>query len=119
MSKKTGRPLKKIDWKTAESLAGIQCTGEEIASVLNIDYDTLERRIRQEFKISFTDWFKKHSAKGKVSLRRRQFRSAIDDGSVPMQIWLGKQYLGQSDKIESENTNTNINAFEVVEYDED
>jgi hypothetical protein len=33
---------------------------------------------------------------GKVSLRRLQRRSA--EYSVAMQIWLGKQYLGQSDK---------------------
>ena len=33
----------------------------------------------------------------KSSLRRFQYTSA-KSGSVPMQIWMGKQYLGQRDK---------------------
>jgi hypothetical protein len=35
---------------------------------------------------------------GRVALRRLQWRSA--EHTVVMQIWLGKQYLGQSDKQE-------------------
>ena len=118
MGKKMGRPKIEVNWGIAENLASIQATGEEIAHVMGFSYDTLEKRIREEFNCSFTEWYSIHSSKGKVSLRRLQYKSA-QDGSVPMQKWLGQQWLGQSDKIESENTNTNINAFEVVEYDED
>ena len=32
-----------------------------------------------------------------VELRKKQFEMAMD-GNVQMLIWLGKQYLGQSDK---------------------
>lgn len=39
--------------------------------------------------------FKKKSAGGKMSLRRYQFELAKKNAS--MAIWLGKQYLGQSD----------------------
>ena len=34
---------------------------------------------------------------GRASLRRMQFKNA-QAGNVTMQIWLGKQYLGQQDK---------------------
>lgn len=34
---------------------------------------------------------------GKASLRRMQFKTA-ESGNATMQIWLGKQYLGQKDK---------------------
>jgi len=34
-----------------------------------------------------------------MSLRRAQIKTALD-GNPTMQIWLGKQYLGQHDKIE-------------------
>ena len=34
---------------------------------------------------------------GLASLRRRQFKAA-QDGNATMLIWLGKQYLGQTDK---------------------
>ena len=36
---------------------------------------------------------------GKASLRRMQY-GAANKGNVTMQIWLGKQYLGQNDKQE-------------------
>ena len=94
------RPLKIIDWNLVEKLCALQCTGEEIASALDIDYDTLQRAIKREFDSSFADYFKKHSSKGKMSLRRKQYEVA-QSGSVPMLIWLGKQYLGQSDKVEN------------------
>ena len=32
-----------------------------------------------------------------------QFKKA-NDGNVSMLIWLGKQYLGQTDKVEKNNT---------------
>ena len=98
--KRTGRPYAEINWDTVENLCAIHCTGEEIAAILKIDYDTLNAAIEREFNSSFSDYFKKHSAKGKMSLRRKQYEVA-QSGSVPMLIWLGKQYLGQSDKVEN------------------
>lgn len=93
------RPKIEIDWETVRKLCAMQCTGEEIASFLNINYDTLQRAVKREHKMSFADYFKKHSANGKISLRRKQYEVATS-GSVPMLIWLGKQYLDQKDKQE-------------------
>lgn len=94
---KGGRPRIELDFKTIDKLCAIQCTGEEIASVLDIDYDTLNRRLKQETGMSFTEYFIKKSGNGKASLRRRQFELAAN-GNVTMLVWLGKQYLSQSDK---------------------
>lgn len=94
---KGGRPRIELDYNTIDKLCAIQCTGEEIASVLNIDYDTLNRRIKQDTDMSFTEYFIKKAGNGKASLRRRQFELAAN-GNVTMLVWLGKQYLGQSDK---------------------
>ena len=105
IKKKGGRPQKSIDWEQVKKLAGLHCTGEEIAGFLGIDYDTLCARIKGKYKQGFSDWYKKHSSKGKVSLRRKQYEIAVN-GSVPMLIWLGKNVLGQSGKVEQENTNT-------------
>lgn len=94
---KGGRPRIELDFKTIDKLCAIQCTGEEIASVLDIDYDTLNRRLKQDTGMSFTEYFIKKSGNGKASLRRRQFELAAN-GNVTMLVWLGKQYLSQSDK---------------------
>lgn len=94
---KGGRPKIKIDFAQLEELCNIQATAEECAAVLGISEDTLSRRIQEELGIGFAEYRKKYSLAGKASLRRLQWRSA-QRGSVPMQIFLGKNDLGQSDK---------------------
>jgi hypothetical protein len=96
---KVGRPRIELDYNTIDKLCAIQCTGEEIASVLDIDYDTLNRRLKQDTGFNFTEYFIKKSGNGKASLRRRQFELAAN-GNVTMLVWLGKQYLSQSDKTD-------------------
>ena len=92
-----GRPRKEIDQNTFEGLCEIQCTLEEIAGVLRVSEDTVERWCQRTYELRFTDTYKKFSAHGKTSLRRHQFEVAAK-GNATMLIWLGKQYLGQSDR---------------------
>ena len=92
-----GRPKKKIDYQTVEKLANIQCTQEEISNFLDISTRTLQK------DKEFIRIYKKGLENGKMSLRRMQFKKA-NDGNVSMLIWLGKQYLGQTDKVEKNNT---------------
>ena len=82
------RPKKKIDTKQVETLARIQCTMKEIAAVCQCSVATLERR--------FADAIKEAQESGRSSLRRAQWKSALG-GNTTMQIWLGKQHLGQRD----------------------
>ena len=107
------RPKKEIDWETVRKLCAMQCTGEEIASFLGINYDTLNSAVKREYKLSFSDYFKKNSANGKISLRRKQYEVATS-GNVPMLIWLGKQYLDQKDKQSNEHTGPNGGAINVT-----
>ena len=93
----TGRPQKEIDKKIFENLCGLQCTLEEIAGVFDCSADTIERWCKREYGETFAEVYKKHSAKGKTSLRRIQFKLA--EKSAAMAIFLGKNYLGQKDNI--------------------
>ena len=92
---KRGRPKKHIDLELVEKLAHIQCTYSEIASTLSISVDTLTRHK------DFAAVYKRGAESGRKSLRRMQFESA-NKGNITMQIWLGKQYLGQSDYVTKE-----------------
>ena len=103
--KVTGRPRKEIDMKIVDSLCKIQCTGEEVAAVLDVDYDTLNARVMENSGKSFSDYRKEKTGDGRVSLRRAQFKAAME-GNVTMQIWLGKQMLGQRDKADVEHSGT-------------
>lgn len=113
-----GRPIIEIDLKLVKKLCEIQCTGEEIAGVLGVSYDTLVRRIKESEQGGFAEYYKKNSQVGKASLRRLQWGSATK-GSVPMQIWLGKQYLGQKDKIENDVTLEQKLSDFIFEVDDD
>lgn len=98
-----GRKKLTINFERVANMCGIQCTGEEIASVEGVSYDTLVRRIDEEYGLTFAEYYKQHSGKGKASLRRKQFEVATKGkGNVQMLIWLGKQHLGQADKKEIE-----------------
>jgi len=94
-----GRPRKEIDQRTFEELCKIQCTLTEIAGVLRVSEDTVERWCERTYDEGFAEVYKKHSAGGKSSLRRQQFALAMK-GNATMLIWLGKQYLGQTDRTD-------------------
>ncbi len=85
--------LKDIDPAKVENLAGRFWTKSEIAAFMNCHVDTITNR--------FQEIYLKGKENGKAKLRDLQLSSAMK-GNVTMQIWLGKQYLGQSDKQETE-----------------
>lgn len=85
-----GRPKKDIEETQVETLASIGCTMEEIGLVVGCDRATLQRR--------FAAAVEKGRAEAKISLRRAQYKAALR-GNPAMLIWLGKQYLGQTDKL--------------------
>jgi hypothetical protein len=83
------RPPKQIDEKKVEQLAEIGCSEKEIGQLLECSDDLLERR--------FAGALKKGRAHRNQNLRKLQYESA-KRGNITMQIWLGKQWLGQKDK---------------------
>lgn len=97
-----GRPKKNLtdkDWDSVRYMCMIHCTGEEIAGVLQMDYDTLNRNCKDKYGYPISEYIKKNQSNGKMSLRRAQWKSA-ENGNVTMQIFLGKQWLGQVEKQE-------------------
>ena len=111
---KGGRPYTEIDWVQVEKLCGIHCTGEEIANILGFSYDTLERAVKREYNTPCAEWIKQKGASGRASLRRVQYSQAMG-GNTTMLVWLGKNWLGQTDKQEVTAKISEITEFEVVE----
>mgnify|MGYP000984962433 CR=1 FL=1 len=87
-----GRKKVKIDYDTVKNLAKICCTQEEIASVMGCSVKTLQRR--RQFNKAYQDGLND----ARASLRRLQWRSAAN-GNITMQIFLGKNLLGQRDRF--------------------
>jgi len=86
------RPKKyNITDKEVFKLASYGCTNTEIADFYGCD----ESLIRKSYSENLT----KGRANVKIRLRKLQWQSA-ENGNVTMQIFLGKNMLGQQDKIE-------------------
>ena len=102
---KGGRPKKEIDFEKIDALCAVFCNCKEIVSVLkafdvNCSYDTVERRVKEQFNMTFAEYVEqKQMAFAKPKLRKAQFDCALN-GNATMLIWLGKQYLGQVEKQE-------------------
>ncbi len=92
-----GRPRAEIDKTQFEKLCAIQCTKDEICSWFNITDKTLEKWCNETYNEHFSEVFAKKRGLGKISLRRSQWHLA--EKSAAMAIFLGKNYLGQSDSV--------------------
>lgn len=108
------RPRKEIDKDQFEKLCGLQCTQAEICGFFDITDKTLTSWCKRTYGVGFSEAFKMHSQAGKISLRRWQFKMA--EHNTSMAIWLGKQYLGQTDKIEQSVSAITSEAVDAVGY---
>lgn len=89
------RPRIEIDKDSFEKLCGLQCTKTEICGFFGITDKTLDTWCSRTYHRGFSDIFEEKRGSGKISLRRAQFRLA--EHNAAMAIFLGKNYLGQSD----------------------
>jgi len=111
--KKKGRPLVDIDWEKVDGMCGIRCTGEEIAGVLGIHYDTLNNACNREKEMNFSEYYTLKSQNGKASIRKKQYTVAMN-GNPYMLKWLGVNWLGQSDKQEVEHNVNEIKGIKLI-----
>ena len=84
--------------KQIHGLARIQCTQKEAAAVLGVHRETFSKFLDRHPKAR--EAWEDGAETGKASLRRHQYKAA-EAGSATMQIWLGKQWLEQTDKTEN------------------
>jgi hypothetical protein len=91
-----GRPPTDIDPKKLEALCQVHATDEEIAAHFVCSVRTIERLKKNP---AYASLFEKGRADGKISLRRAQWQEALA-GNTGMLVWLGKQVLGQRERLE-------------------
>jgi hypothetical protein len=89
------RPQKPINWDQFEQLCAFQCTQSEIASIFNVNVDTICDRTREYYGEGYSEVYKRFAETGKCSLRRNQF--VLSKRNASLAIWLGKIWLGQKD----------------------
>lgn len=100
------RPRAEIDKTTFEKLCMLMCTEAEIAGFFGVSVDTIERWCKRTYGEGFAECYNKKSSKGKIALRRYQMQLA--EKNAAMAIFLGKQWLGQKEKIEDLNSEDEV-----------
>ena len=99
-----GRPLKDFDAKAFVDLVALGCDQKEICWFFRdengkpANEDTLSRWCVRQFGMNFQDYTKENGGMAlKIKLRRNQLK--LSEKSAAMAIFLGKNYLGQSDSV--------------------
>lgn len=109
-----GRPKIEFDLAQVERLASLGCTDEEIAAWFSCSVDTITRRKKEDQ--DFAEALERGAAGGKTSLRRAQFVKALA-GNTEMLKWLGKNILGQSEKVTTERSLEDLPILVIGEED--
>lgn len=111
--KKPGRPAPSVNATLVSSLAAIGATHNEIADFLHVSKRTLEYWLADEKTLhevrskktgvvehlTLRAIMDRGYARMRISIRREQIK-LLQAGNATMAVWLGKQVLGQKDKIE-------------------
>ena len=109
-----GRPERTIELEQVRELSEIGCTQVEAAGVLGIGISTFKRRLNDDAE--FGRIWEAGRYVLNASLRRMQI-AQVKRGSATMAIWLGKQLLGQRDKIDV-STNAPVYDFSRLSEEE-
>lgn len=110
---KGGRPRLDLDWGVIDMLCAAQCTGEEIAAHLGIDYDTLQSHCLKEQGVGYSEYFAVKRLKGFVSLRAKRWQRALA-GDTTLIIYLSKALFHESDRHDIRLSGPNGGPIEQV-----
>lgn len=113
LKRPVGRPKKKFDWDKLDLILQFGATYLECEEILGIAESGLKRQIKKKHDCNFEHYRDKKMSRAKQNLRRKQYELAMS-GNATMNIWLGKQWLGQSDKQEINNPDGNMKSETVT-----
>lgn len=126
---KRGPKRKPLDWNLLESLGGMQASCEYVSERMligngipkeSIDRKHLDamskrivRNLLERYGLNYVQYVQQKALEPRrIKLRDLQWKTA-ESGNATMQIWLGKQMLGQTDKIES-TTDISVSPIQLI-----
>ncbi len=95
-----GRPPVDINWEEFDRLLEMQCSCEELAHWFRCSPDTIAERVKKQYGVTFPEYAPQRRIRGKVAIRRKLFQIALA-GNTAALIFLSKNLLGYSDKVEA------------------
>ena len=95
-----------------QDLASYMCTKDEVANIIGCHRTTLYRNEQA------LEAYEKGVNVAKQKIRKTQFDIATKLNSSIMAMWLGKVYLGQTDKIQNTDDNVPLPIYDIIEHEE-
>jgi hypothetical protein len=95
---KSGPKPKEFKWDVFDAIMAVGGNLSDAVEIIGLSADTIQRRVKEEKFMTVTDYRNQKMARRRIQLLNKQWETAMS-GNVVMQIWLGKQLCGQSDKI--------------------
>jgi hypothetical protein len=114
-SKKIGRPTFEFTPKVLDqikNMASYMCSKAEIGRIIGCSESTINRN-----QLAQEAW-EQGVALAKQAIRKTQFDIATKLNSSIMAMWLGKVYLGQTDKIQNTDDNVPLPIYDIIEHEE-
>jgi hypothetical protein len=95
-----------------QDLASYMCTKEEVANIIGCHRATLYKNKEA------LEAYDRGVNVAKLNIRKSQFTLATKLNSSLMNVWLGKVYLGQTDKIQNNDDNAPLPIYDIIEHEE-
>ena len=115
--KKGGRPrftLGEDQWRAFDAMCSAGALEIDIAQVYRVDVDTINTMVKRVRGMGFSEYREQKKGLGRVLPAQIQLEMATVDKNVAMAIFLGKNWLGQSDKQQIDQRIESVNR--VVYY---
>jgi hypothetical protein len=96
-TKKMGRPPKDIDWEKLDIYCEHQMSLEDTAYLLDMDSQTLERKIKKKYKLTFRQFRAKKLSSTRMKLKQKAVSMALM-GDKTMLIFCLKNLVGWADQ---------------------
>ena len=110
---KMGRPRKEINPEQLKALMRLNPTLEDTAAFFECSADTVEKRIRDYFDLTFAELRAQNIVHTRLSLRRSAIKKA-EGGDNTMIIWCMKNLDNWTDKVEQKVDNTHRGQIEIA-----
>lgn len=92
-----------------QDLASYMCSKEEVANIIGCARSTLYKNQQA------LEAYEKGVNVAKLNIRKTQFDIATKLNSSIMAMWLGKVYLGQTDKVQNTDDNVPLPIYDIVD----
>jgi hypothetical protein len=112
-----GKAPSPIDWDRIDSLLMAGCSGVECAAAIGVHENTLYARCVTDKGCEFVAYKAEKQSKGDGFIRAKQYQVAVNDGDKAMLIWLGKQRLGQRDKLDTTTNGESLNREIIIQIE--